>query len=324
MTDSSHIKIAFFGECMIELSGDPIRKGFGGDTLNTALYLSRLTSQQPVRVSYATGLGEDVLSQELLENWQQEGIATDLVEIFPAQLPGLYMVQTDQEGERSFLYWRDSAAVKSYFSTSLLNKLESAITNQELDYLYLSGISIAILNDDSKVRLKKALSLFSQGGGKIIFDNNFRPQLWSAEEAKHWYSEILPLVDIALITEDDDLLVWGEEESAEQRCLRFGCPEIVIKRGCEPCKLVWSQGDDKQNLRHQNVEKQSAYVAAEKVEKVIDTCAAGDSFAAGYLAGRLTGQSCEQSAQLGHALAATVIQYPGAIIPNDAMTHLIR
>ncbi|MGM3078614.1 PfkB family carbohydrate kinase, partial [Bacillus cereus group sp. BC310] len=87
---------------------------FGGDTLNTALYLSRLTSQQPVRVSYATGLGEDVLSQELLENWQQEGIATDLVEIFPAQLPGLYMVQTDQEGERSFLYWRDSAAVKSY------------------------------------------------------------------------------------------------------------------------------------------------------------------------------------------------------------------
>ncbi|GLR06341.1 2-dehydro-3-deoxygluconokinase [Vibrio hyugaensis] len=314
MTDSSQTKIAFFGECMIELSGDPIRKGFGGDTLNTALYLSRLTAQQPVQVSYATGLGEDVLSQELLENWQQEGIATDLVEIFPAQLPGLYMVQTDQEGERSFLYWRDSAAAKSYFSTSSLNKLEAAIANRELDYLYLSGISIAILNDDSKVRLKKALSQFSQDGGKVIFDNNFRPQLWSAQEAKHWYSQILPLVDIALITEDDDVLVWGEEESAEQRCLRFGCQEIVIKHGCEPCKLVWSQGDD----------KQSAYVAAEKVAKVVDTCAAGDSFAAGYLAGRLTGQSCEQSAQLGHALAVTVIQYPGAIIPNDVMTHLIR
>ncbi|HDM8155730.1 TPA: sugar kinase [Vibrio harveyi] len=314
MTDSSQTKIAFFGECMIELSCAPIRKGFGGDTLNTALYLSRLTAQQPVQVSYATGLGEDVLSQELLENWQQEGITTDLVEIFPAQLPGLYMVQTDQEGERSFLYWRDSTAVKSYFSTSSLNKLEAAIVNRELDYLYLSGISIAILNEDSKLRLKKALSQFSQGGGKVIFDNNFRPQLWSAKEAKHWYSQILPLVDIALITEDDDVLVWGEEESAEQRCLRFGCQDIVIKRGCEPCKLVWSHGDD----------KQTAYVAAEKVVKVIDTCAAGDSFAAGYLAGRLTGQSCEQSAQLGHALAATVIQYPGAIIPNDAMTHLIR
>ncbi|WP_443088826.1 PfkB family carbohydrate kinase [Vibrio sp. M260121] len=130
--------MAFFGECMIELSGDPIRKGFGGDTLNTVLYVSRLTAQQPIQVSYATGLGEDVLSQELLENWQQEGIATDLVEIFPAQLPGLYMVQTDQEGERSFLYWRDSAAVKSYFSTSSLNKLEAAIANRELDYLYQS------------------------------------------------------------------------------------------------------------------------------------------------------------------------------------------
>ena len=72
MTDSSQTKIAFFGECMIELSGDPIRKGFGGDTLNTALYLSRLTAEHSVQVSYATGLGEDVLSQELLENWPRD------------------------------------------------------------------------------------------------------------------------------------------------------------------------------------------------------------------------------------------------------------
>ncbi|MBO0214149.1 sugar kinase [Vibrio sp. Vb2880] len=314
MTNSSQTKIAFFGECMIELSGDPIHKGFGGDTLNTALYLSRLTASYPVQVFYATGLGDDVLSRELTERWQHEGIATDFIEIFPAKLPGLYMVQTDQAGERSFLYWRDKAAVKSYFSTSSLNKLETAILNKALDYLYLSGISIAILDDESKIRLSTALKQFSDAGGTVVFDNNFRPQLWSAAHAQYWYSQILPFVDIALITEDDDVLVWGEEESVAQRCLRFGCQEIVIKRGCEPCKLIWQQ-DGEYKLAH---------VAAESVANVIDTCAAGDSFAAGYLAGRLTGQSCEASAQKGHALAATVIQYPGAIIPNEAMIHLIR
>ncbi|NAX21544.1 sugar kinase [Vibrio sp. V39_P1S14PM300] len=314
MTSSTYTKIAFFGECMIELSGDPIRKSFGGDTLNTALYLSRLTASHPVQVAYATGLGDDTLSRELIEYWKQEGIETDLIETFPAKLPGLYIVQTDEAGERSFLYWRDSAAVRNYFVTPSLNKLEAAIARQDLNYVYLSGISIAILDDDSKTRLKEALNQFSQAGGKVIFDNNFRPQLWSAEQARHWYHQILPLVDIALITEDDDALVWGKEESAEQRSLRLGCQEIVIKRGCEPCKLLWRQGDA----------IQQTYVAAEKVENVVDTCAAGDSFAAGYLAARLTGQSCEQAAHLGHALAATVIQYPGAIIPNDAMTHLIR
>ncbi|MGT0150438.1 PfkB family carbohydrate kinase [Vibrio metschnikovii] len=154
-----------------------------------------------------------------------------------------------------------------------------------------------------------------------MFDNNFRPQLWSAEERETLYKQILPLVDIALITEDDDVLVWGRRKCRAALLFALAAQKSRDQTWLRTsAKLVWSQGDDKQNLRHQNIEKQSAYVAAEKVEKVIDTCAAGDSFAAGYLAGRLTGQSCEQSAQLGHRLAAAVIQYSGAIIPNDAMS----
>ena len=312
MLNSTVTKIAFFGECMIELSGDPIRKGFGGDTLNTALYFSRLTRHHAVHVSYATGLGVDTLSQELLEIWRQEGIHTNLVETFAQQLPGLYMIQTDDVGERSFLYWRDNSAAKHYFSTSSLNKLEIALQNKQYDYFYLSGISLAILDQASRLRLKDLLEAFSQTGGKIIFDNNYRPKLWSSEEAQHWYSQILPLVDIALITQDDDVLVWGDDESVAARCLRMGCNEIVIKRGCEPCQLIWRQD---QYVYH-------TYVAAEQVSNVIDTCAAGDSFAAGYLAGRVTGQSYQDSATLGHALAAIVIQHLGAIIPENAMKHL--
>ena len=50
MSTSSHYNIAFFGECMVEISGSPLTKKFGGDTLNTALYLSRLTQHtRPIR-----------------------------------------------------------------------------------------------------------------------------------------------------------------------------------------------------------------------------------------------------------------------------------
>lgn len=310
MTNPLHI--AFFGECMIELSGLPLKKGFGGDTLNTALYLSRLTDNTPVSVSYATGLGEDSLSQQLISAWQQEGINTALVQQYRDKLPGLYMVETDQQGERSFMYWRDSAAVKSYFSGNELSKLEQAMAQGEIHSVYLSGISLAILDDESKARLIKSLSAFSQAGGQVIFDNNFRPQLWNTQQAQHWYSQLLPIVDIALITEDDDQLVWGTDESVEQRSTRFGCKETVIKRGCEPCKVIWQQ----------DREFEYAYVSAERVANVVDTCAAGDSFAAGYLAARLNGQSPAESAILGHQLASTVIQYSGAIIPKSVMAHL--
>ncbi|MGT0150437.1 hypothetical protein ACT691_17410 [Vibrio metschnikovii] len=39
-------------------------------------------------MSYVTGLGKTLLSRTS-ENWQQEAYCTDLVEIFPAQLPGV-------------------------------------------------------------------------------------------------------------------------------------------------------------------------------------------------------------------------------------------
>jgi 2-dehydro-3-deoxygluconokinase len=59
---------------------------------------------------------------------------------------------------------------------------------------------------------------------------------------------------------------------------------------------------------------------AEPVAKpVIDTTAAGDSFAAAYLAARLAGIDPIDAARAGHHLAGVVVCHPGAIIPASAM-----
>ncbi|OEF27553.1 sugar kinase [Vibrio rumoiensis] len=307
------MKIAFFGECMVELSGYPLQRTFGGDTLNTALYLARLGQSREIDVYYATALGTDSLSQSMLETWQSEDICTDLVTHFEDKMPGLYLVENDDNGERHFNYWRSDSAVKQYFERGL-SPLETAINNHALDVIYISGISLAILSDDSKQRLVALLTLHKQQGGKVVFDNNYRAQLWSTELARNWYSKILPLVDIALITEDDDFLVWGEGQSVLERCIEMGCQEVAIKRGCEPCEVVTGL---------QTGKLEASLVSAEKVKKVVDTCAAGDSFAAGYLAGRLSGNSAAQSATLGHQLASKVIQHAGAIMPISAMQQLL-
>ncbi|MDO6704961.1 sugar kinase [Photobacterium sp. 1_MG-2023] len=305
------VKIAFFGECMVELSGQPLRRTFGGDTLNTALYLARLGRRRRLDISYATALGKDNISQDMLSAWQEEYIDTRLVRRLDDKLPGLYLVETEPNGERHFHYWRNDSAAKFYFAAAV-TPLERAIENNEFDVLYISGISLAILAEDAKAILVTLLETHKAKGGKVVFDNNFRPQLWTAKQAQYWYQQVLPFVDIALITEDDDHKVWGEGDVTE-RCRELGCGEVVIKRGSLPCLVATGL----------QTRPETYQVAANPVQTVIDTCAAGDSFAAGYLAGRLSGESATVSAELGHQLAAIVIQHPGAIIPPEAMTEMM-
>ena len=102
-------RVASIGECMVELrelTHGQLSRGFGGDTLNTAVYLARLG----IAVDYVTALGDDAWSDEMLAAWQAEGIGTGRVQILPGLLPGIYVIQTDAKGERRFLYWRDNSA----------------------------------------------------------------------------------------------------------------------------------------------------------------------------------------------------------------------
>ena len=81
-------KIAIIGECMIELSESTsgIQRHFGGDTLNTAVYLAR--ANRHLDVHYVTALGTDGFSQQMLAHWQREGVQTDLVQTYPTPAHG--------------------------------------------------------------------------------------------------------------------------------------------------------------------------------------------------------------------------------------------
>ncbi|CRL62305.1 2-dehydro-3-deoxygluconokinase [Proteus vulgaris] len=96
--------VAIIGECMIELSGQPFlpqQQRFGGDTLNTALYLSRL--EPSLHPRYITGLGADTYSTLMKKAWEEEGINCQSVITIPEKLPGLYAIEIDPCGERSFI-----------------------------------------------------------------------------------------------------------------------------------------------------------------------------------------------------------------------------
>ena len=303
------MKVASIGECMIEFSaagGGLFARGFGGDTLNTALYLSRLG----IATSYVTALGDDGLSEAMLAAWRAEGIVTDEVMRFPGRVPGLYMIERDAHGERSFLYWRDRAPAREFFDRADEAALERL---SRFDLLYFSGISLSLYGDAGRARLRELLVAARRNGGKIAFDGNYRPRGWSdLATARRAFGEILPLIDLALPTLEDEQALFGDADAAVciARLRAAGIKEIVVKRGGLGCLIF--------------VDGACVEVPPPKLVQPVDTTAAGDSFNAGYLAARLRGASAVEAARAGHRLAGVVIMSPGAIIAREAMPADIK
>lgn len=313
------ITIAAIGECMLELSKSngetsnafarPTNLAFGGDTLNTCIYLARLG----VTPSYVTVLGDDPLSVWMSGCWREEGIDCSQVRHAPGELPGLYFIDTDDEGERSFFYWRDRAPVKRLLDdASDADELFAALSSVSM--LYLSGITLAVLTAASRERLLNWLPGYRKAGGRVAFDNNFRPKLWqSIGEAQATYRRMYGLTDLALPTLEDEVALFGEMSAddliGELRAL--GVEEIALKQGEDGCRVAGN-----------GVDEHVPVIAT----KVVDTTSAGDSFNAGYLAGRARGMSQVDAARVGSKLASLVIQHRGAIIPprlTDSVTAMM-
>ncbi|MFZ7274725.1 sugar kinase [Avibacterium avium] len=307
-------KIAIIGECMIELNGEPFGnmwQTYGGDTLNTATYLSRASSPKNIEVHYISAMGADKLSQQMIQHWQQDQIHTDSVLIDPNRQAGLYLIQLDKFGERTFLYWRSESAARYLLQHPDYPQVQDKLA--EMDMIYLSGISLAILPDADRYALIEQLKQLAAQGVKIAFDSNYRPKLWeSVAKTQEIYTALYPLVHLALVTFDDEQALWGDNDPAQsvQRLRELGVKNIVLKQGKAGALFCDEQGNQ------QNV-------ATTPVTNVVDTTSAGDAFNAGFLNGYLRDKLPQQCCQQGNQVAGIVIQHKGAIIDKNATAHLI-
>jgi len=301
--DALMTRVASIGECMIELKQAErglFSRGYGGDTLNTAVYLARLG----VDVDYITALGDDSLSDEMAAGWAAEGVGTAHVMRLPGKLPGIYMIQTDDRGERRFFHWRESAAARS-----LMDLPETAGVLKSLagyNVIYLSAITLSIYAGDGRARLFAGIRRAQEAGARFAFDTNFRARGWpDLNIARAVYQDVFGFADIVLAS-TEDLLPLYPGEGDESLLARIPGGEVVLKLS-EPASIVRLDG-----VLHR--------VKAEPVKKpVVDTTAAGDSFAAAYVAARLLGADPLEAARAGHRLAGVVVCHPGAIIPRAAM-----
>jgi len=305
-------QIGVIGEAMLELSHQTptsLSLAFAGDTLNFAIYLRRLLQNQALDIYYVTALGQDAYSDQMLLDWQTEGLKIDLIRRINNKLPGLYLIRTDNKGERAFYFYRSESAARELFKGNNLIDLSRQLAG--MDYLYFSGVTLAILDTASREYLADILQKAKQADVQVVFDTNYRSSLWTnSDTAKKVMQAFLKYVDIAFPTFMDDQLVFGDAtpEACVQRLLENGVSEIIVKCGAEPALVA--------------TVNQEQRVPSCLVDKVIDTTGAGDSFNSAYLAARLLGFDPVKSCLYGHELAAKVITQPGAIISRTIMPKL--
>ncbi len=309
--------IAAIGEVMVELAPFPsadangreiMALGFAGDTFNTSVYMARLGLQ----TDYVTNLGDDPYSEQILQRMASENIGTGTIQRLPGRAPGLYIIRNTPDGEREFFYWRKEAPARELFSTpEAASALEAKLAH--CDCVYLSGITLAIIGEASRQILLQSLARLRGQGVKIAFDSNYRPRLWRDKtEAQTAMLEVLQHADMALLTLDDEYLLWGDDSIAGcvARYKNTRVNELILKRGADDTVIIHG-GEE---IR----------VPVPPVKDIVDTTGAGDTFNAGYLAARLNGASVADAARQGTRCAGVVIRHRGGVIDRDVFIQGIR
>ncbi|WP_373505176.1 sugar kinase [Aestuariivirga sp.] len=289
--------VVAIGEPLYELNQQPDGRylaGFGGDTLNVAIAASRLGA----RSAYLTRLGGDYFADELRglmlrERINVSGIATDM------DAPtGLYFV-THGPGGHVFTYRRKGSAASLMTPGDVDASLISSAR-----FLHASGISQAI-SESAAASITAAIGIARAAGVKVSYDTNFRPRLWTAEQAWPVIRAAAAQADILKTSAEDSAALFGlsDPRAIARHFLGIGAKAVVVTLGRDGVLLASAERTES--------------VPGHAVEAV-DATGAGDAFTGALLAELARGRTLGEAARFANAAAALSTLGYGAIAPLPA------
>ncbi|WP_440876914.1 sugar kinase [Thalassotalea sp. PLHSN55] len=303
--------IYLFGECMVELrktSANSMHQSFAGDVFNTAVYLKRTFANTGVNL--VTAVGKDQFSHEMRDYFASENINCDLVFSSATKIPGLYSIQLDEHGERSFTYWRENSAARDVMQFIDADTVEQFSAD---DVFFFSGISLAVIHPQDRAQFWTFIRQLKSKQVQIVFDPNYRARMWqSPAHAKQQFELALEHADVALPGVDDFEQLYGltTAEQVYDFCQKYDIGELIIKNG-EAGILAY-------------VDNKLSKFAIEPVKNVVDTTSAGDSFNGVYLGARMQNLDANKAMQMASAAAGFVIQHKGAIVPSELFQPFVE
>jgi len=189
-------KIVAFGEIMLRLSPkdnniiedtNEYDAYYGGTESNTLVTLSSLGNE----TTYITKVPNDSLGKSVIRHLRKHNVGTEGV-IFGGDRLGLYFMEQGFGGRPSqVLYHRKGSSV----NTLTLDELNIDQIFENANWFHLTGITLGISNQAKELAIKLC-EIAKNKNITISFDFNYRSKLWTIEEAKSAYKEIMSYIDV--------------------------------------------------------------------------------------------------------------------------------
>ena len=229
----------------------------GGAPCNVLAMLNKLGH----RTAFIGKVGRDIFGTKLKAILEEVGIHTSNLVIDQDMRTTLAFVQTLDNGDRDFSFYRNPGA-------------DMMLTEEELQEELIKSTKIfhygTISMTHEKVRsaTRKAIRLARESGAILSFDPNLRPPLWGTlEEAREQVAYGLSQCDILKIS-DNEIRWFTKEEDYDTAVAmlreEYGIPLILLSLGREGSRAYYK------DLRVE--------VKAYLQENTVEATGAGDTF----------------------------------------------
>lgn len=189
-------KIVTFGEIMLRLSTPDYSTinqthsfivNYGGGEANVAVALSHLGHH----CYFMSKLPPNQLGDGAISHLQANGVNTDYI-VRGSTTLGIYFLETGFGGRPSkVIYNRKHSAITRVMEA----EFDWDEVFKDATWFHISGITLALGERVRKVAFR-AVSEAKSRGVNVSFDFNYRARLWTVEEAKPVYQEIMQYVDV--------------------------------------------------------------------------------------------------------------------------------
>ena len=263
--------VVALGELLIDFTqnglsdqGNPLFEANpGGAPCNVLAMLKKLDKN----CAFIGKVGDDMFGRSLRDTVASIGIDTGSLLFDKTVNTTLAFVQTFENGDRDFSFYRNPGA------DMMLNSDEIPEDVVKGSKIFHFG-TLSMTHDEVRAATKKAVAIAKENGSLISFDPNLRPPLWSSmDDAKEQMEWGLSQCDILKIADNEIEFLSG--------CKDFDEGAAFLKKNFPNIRLLnITAGPDGS---YSYYEDKRVFVPAFKLGGTIETTGAGDTFCASVL-----------------------------------------
>jgi len=277
-------------------------KSVGGCPANIAVGTARLG----LRSALLTRVGGEQMGRFIREQLVREGVCDAALKTDPERLTALVLLSVEEEGVSPMIFVRTDCA-------------DMALEPEDVNEAFVASARSVVVTGthfsrpNTAAAQRKAMRIMKENGGKVVFDIDYRPNLWGlaghaegfgryvkSDRVSAEMKAVLPDCDLIVGTEEEVLIASGESEllQALKTIRTLSSATIVLKRGAMGCIVYDGPIPD---------DLEDGVVGQGFAIEVYNVLGAGDAFMSGFLRGWLGGESLATSATWANACGAFAV-----------------